>query len=203
MDISTKDQTAVDIFKYILDAGPVTLYATSTNTRFPLGTIHRHFKELEKASKIKIYYQNPKGRRKKMYGPTFYGIVYFARLDSKMLEKIENYFLLWIENKEFLDILKNEGFDIIKLQKNPKDCKQLFRKYVEYGIIVENQIDILKNDSKSISHDMLIFIGEILLTSNPKFTNHWRYLYKNLPGLQKAIDTNIQNLIAMQKQLKE
>lgn len=202
-DISVKDRTSMDIFRHVLDAGPLTLYLASRQTEFPLGTIHRHLKELEKSGKLKVYEQNAGGRKKKMYGPTFYGIVYFARLDRSILQKIENYFLLWAGNPGFAGVLQQEGFDTVGVKRDPKGSKHLFRKYVEYGIAVEDQIDMLKNNPQSISHDMFVFIGEALLISEPGFAEKWRYLYRNLPGLQKAIDSNIANLARMQRQLKK
>jgi len=202
VDISAKTRTAADIFRHVLDAGPLTLYAASSDTRFPLGTIHRHFKEMESAGKIRVYHQNAGGRRKKMYGPTFYGMVYFARLDREVWKKIENYFLLWIGNLEFCRVLEQEGFDIGSVRKDRGRGKVLFRRYIEYGMEVENQIEVLKTDSSAVSRETLVLIGEILLNTDPKFRERWRYLYRNLPGLQRAVDENIESLIAMQRQLK-
>ena len=202
-DISVKDRTSADIFRHVLDAGPLTLYSASRQTRFPLGTIHRHFKELEKSGKLRVYEQSTRGRKKKTYGPTFYGIVYFARLDPTIRQKVENYFLLWADNPGFAGVLKEEGFDTAGIQKDPGGSKRLFGKYVEYGIAVEDQISILKDNPQSISHEMFVFIGEVLLVSKPGFAEKWRYLYRNLPGLQKAIGANIANLVSMQKRLEK
>ena len=202
MDISIKSNTSTNIFRHILNNGPSTLYAASIESKIPLGTIHRHFKEMEKEGKIKVYYQNTTGRKKKAYGPTFYGIVHFARIDKQIIKKIENYFLIWIENETFTEILKKEGFDIKDIQKTTSKNKILFKKYVEYGIAIENQIELLKKNSKNIPHELFVFIGETLLSSDPKFVDDWTYLYKNLPGLQKAIQNNIEKMQQMQKQLR-
>ncbi len=203
MDISGKDRTAADIFRHIMDRGPQTLYSVGTSTQFPLGTIHRHFKDMERTGRLKVYEQKAVGRKKKAYGPTFYGIVYFSRIDTDMRQKLENYFLIWSERPEFLEMLSGEGFDAERVSGDRKASKAIFRKYVEYGIAVEDQISLLKDNPGDISHEMFVFIGEVLLTSNPKFVEHWKYLYKNLPGLRKAIDANIQNLVTLQKQLRE
>ena len=49
LDMSTTNQTSMDIFREILNDGkPVTLYSANAKTRIPIGTIHRHFKQLEK-----------------------------------------------------------------------------------------------------------------------------------------------------------
>ena len=78
-DISTKTQTTVDIFKAIMDYGPLTLYSANNKTRIPIGTIHRHFKQLRKANKIRVYTSKRKGRKKIEYGPTIYGMIKIGR----------------------------------------------------------------------------------------------------------------------------
>jgi hypothetical protein len=55
MDMSTAEKTSLDIFKGIMDWGPLTLYSANAKTRMPIGTIHRHIKLLEKTGKIKAY----------------------------------------------------------------------------------------------------------------------------------------------------
>ena len=78
MDMSTTNQTSMDIFREILDGGkPVTLYSANAKTRIPIGTIHRHFKQLEKTEKIRIYESVQTGRKKIKYGPTIYGMIHF------------------------------------------------------------------------------------------------------------------------------
>ncbi len=203
MDISGKDRISADIFRHILDRGPQTLYSTGTGTRISLGTIHRHFKDLEGTGRLKVYEQKTDGRKKKAYGPTFYGIVYFARIDRAIRQKLENYFLIWSQRSEFLEMLNGEGFDVKRIAVNPKASKTVFRRYVEYGISIEEQISLLRSNPGDISHEMFVFIGEILLTSDPKFVEQWRYLYRNLPGLRRAIDANIRNLVALQRQLRK
>jgi len=87
-DISTTNQTSVDIFKAIMDYGPLTLYSAKSNTRIPIGTIHRHFKQLNKAGKIRVYESKRKGRKKIEYGPTIYGMISISRPDkTKSLQK--------------------------------------------------------------------------------------------------------------------
>jgi predicted ArsR family transcriptional regulator len=67
----------MDIFRGIMDKGPLTLYLANTKLRMSFGTIHRHFKTLEKDGKIRVYESRKKGRKKIEYGPTIYGIVCF------------------------------------------------------------------------------------------------------------------------------
>lgn len=202
-DISAGRRTSLDIFRHLMDAGPLTLYAASAGTRFALGTVHRHFKELEAAGKIRVYVQEAAGRRRRLYGPTFYGIVHFARADGGIRDKIENYFLLWADNPGFQKMLHEEGFDAAAVRRDPRGSGRLFRRYVEYGVAVEDRIESLKNDPGAISHDLFVFMGEMLLISDPRFARRWEYLYKNLPGLRRAIDSNIRNLVDAQRRLRK
>jgi ribosome maturation protein Sdo1 len=64
MDMSTAEKTSLDIFKSIMDWGPLSLYSANAKTRMPIGTIHRHIKLLEKTGKIKAYEFKTTGRKK-------------------------------------------------------------------------------------------------------------------------------------------
>ena len=107
--MSTAEKTSLDIFKSIMDWGPLSLYSANAKTRMPIGTIHRHIKLLENAGKIKAYQSKTTGRKKIQYGPTIYGMISFYRQDSKFASQIQNYFLLWIEQKK----IKKEPGDAI------------------------------------------------------------------------------------------
>jgi len=63
-DISTAAHTSMDIFRAIMDHGQLTLYSANAKTRIPIGTIHRHFKQLNKLGKIRVYESKDKGRKK-------------------------------------------------------------------------------------------------------------------------------------------
>lgn len=204
MDISGSKQTAMDIFRLILDEGPLTLYSASTKSRFPLGTIHRHFKEMEKSKKIKVYETDQSSRKKKPYGPTVFGIISFYDFDKQIRAKLENYFLLWTEHKEFLSDLKENGFDVDKIIANPKKSKELFRKYVEYGAAVEYHLALLQKDPSLLPREASVFVGEMLLvTMDPSYMKLWEELYTNLPGLRKEIDSYLGDMIQVQKRLKK
>ena len=166
-DMSTAQKTSMDIFRGIMDHGPLTLYSANQKTRMPIGTIHRHFKQLEKTGKIRIYESGKKGRKKIEYGPTIYGIVSFYRQDSEFARKIQNYFLIWIENKEFQNELEKEGFDTTL--DNLKKSKQVFQKYMDYFSGVEEQIEKIKRGEDIVSRDTLIMISSGLLSSNPQY----------------------------------
>jgi hypothetical protein len=166
----------------------------------PIGTIHRHIKLLEKNGKIKIYELKTKGRRKIQYGPTIYGILSFYRQDKKIASLIQNYFLLWIEHKEFQKELQKEGFDI---SGNLKESKIIFQKYMVYFSAVEDQIEKIKKDDNVVSRDVLILISSGLLSSDPQYQKIWEELYQNLPGMRKSLDQYMTNMIKSYKEFKK
>lgn len=204
MDISSGTQTAMDIFRLILDEGPLTLYSASTKSRFPLGTIHRHFKELEKARKIKVYGTDKNSRKKKPYGPTSFGIISFHDFDKHIQKNLENYFLLWITHEDFLSDLKENGFDVDEVKSNPQKSKELFKKFVTYNAAVEYVLSLLKENPSILPRQLSIFIGEMLLASlEPSYVKLWEELYTKLPGLRKEIDDHIKELVKIQKRLQK
>jgi len=200
-DISTTAQTSVDIFKAIMDYGPLTLYSANSNTRIPIGTIHRHFRQLSKAGKIRVYESKRKGRKKIEYGPTIYGMISISRQDQEFAEKIENYFLIWIEHKEFQKELAVEGFDVSL--ENLKRSKHVFRKYMDYFSAVEEQIEKIRKGEDAISHDILIMLSSQMLSTNPHYRKLWMQLYNELPGMQKSIDKYMENTIKSYKDFKK
>lgn len=197
--MSASEKTSLDIFRSIMDLGPLTLYLANSKTKIPIGTIHRHIKHLEKVGKIRVYTSNTKGRKKIQYGPTIFGIISFYRKDRKFASLIENYFLLWIENKEFQKELEKEGFDIsVKHEK----LKKIFKKYMDYGSAIEEQMEKIKKGDNIISRDILILISSGLLSSNPHYQKLWHDLYQNLPGMRKDIDDYMIDMIKSYKNLK-
>ncbi len=200
-DISNASKTSMDIFRSIMDYGPLTLYAANNKTKIPIGTIHRHFKLLEKARKIRVYKSNKKGRKKIEYGPTIYGILSFYRQDRMIAEKIENYFLLWAENREFQYELHKEGFERFDAKKSQK-AKRIFHKYMDYFSAIEDQIDIIKNGNDIITRDILIMISSGLLSTNPHYQKMWRDLYQNLPGMRESLDNYMKSMIKSHRELK-
>lgn len=204
MDMSSGTQTAVDIFRLILDEGPLTLYSASTKSAFPLGTIHRHLKEMEKSKKIKVYGTAKNSRKKKPYGPTVFGFISFYDFDKDIQKNLENYFLLWIEHEDFLTDLKENGFDVGEIKSNLKKSKELFRKFVIYNVAVEYVLSSLKKDPSIMPRQLSLFIGEMLLHSlEPSFIKLGEELYTKLPGLREEVDSNIKEIVQIQKQLKK
>jgi hypothetical protein len=200
MDMSTAEKTSLDIFKGIMDWGPLTLYSANAKTRMPIGTIHRHIKLLEKTGKIKAYESKTTGRKKIQYGPTIYGILSFYRQDKKFSSSIQNYFLLWIEHKEFQKELEKEGFDI---SGDLAKSKHIFQKYMDYFSAVEKQMEKIKKGDSVISRDVLILISSGLLSSDPHYQKLWQELYQNLPGVRKSLDEYMTNMIKSYKEFKK
>jgi len=199
--MSTKTQTSVDIFRAIMDHGPLTLYSANNKTRIPIGTIHRHFKQLSKANKIRVYESKRKGRKKIEYGPTIYGMIRFYRQDKEFAEKIENYFLMWIEHKEFQKELAVEGFDTTF--EILKKSKHVFRKYMNYFSAIEQQIEKIRKGEDAISHDILIILSSEMLSSDPHYQKLLIELYNELPGMQKSLDEHMETMMKSYKEFKE
>ena len=192
-DISKAQQTSLDIFKAIMNNGsPLTLYSANSITRIPIGTIHRHFKMLEETARIRPYQTDSDGRKKKEYGPTLYGITMSYIVDKEFAKKVENYFLIWIENDEFKKELAVAGFDTnLEILKK---SKHVFKKYLDYFGAIEEQIERIKNGTDAVSHEIMTYIGTILLSSKPRYQKMWTDLYHDLPGMQKRFDDNMRNM---------
>lgn len=200
-DISTTAHIPADIFQAIMDNGPLTLYSANVKTKIPIGTIHRYFKILNNSGKIRVYESKTKGRKKIEYGPTMYGIIVHYTQDKAFAEKIENYFLLWIEHKEFQKDLAKEGFDIST--ENLKKSKHLFKKYLDYFGAVEDQIIKIRKGEDSISHDILIMLSSQILSSNPQYQKLLMELYDKIPGMQKSLEGYMENMVKSYDEFKK
>ena len=201
VNMSTATQTSLDIFKAIMDHGPLTLYSANSKTKISIGTIHRHFKQLSASGKIRVYNLRKRGRKKIEYGPTIYGLIYIYRLDKEFARKIENYFLIWIEYKEFQKDLETEGFDISA--ENLKKSKHVFRKYLEYFSAVEEQIEKIRSGEDSISRDIQVLFGSMMLSSNPHYRKLWIELYSQLPGIEKSLDDHMETMLKSYQAFKK
>lgn len=201
VDISKTARTPADIFRAIMDNGPLTLYLANVKTKMPIGTIHRYFKQLSGAGKIRVYESKSKGRKKIEYGPTIYGIISFYKQDKEFAKKIENYFLIWIEREEFQNDLAKEGFDVSS--KRLKQSKHLFRKYLDYFGAVEEQIEKIRKGEDTISHDILIMLSSQILSSNPQYQKLLTELYNEIPGMQKSLEEYMETMIKSYKEFKK
>ena len=119
---------------------------------------------------------------------------------QKIASLIQNYFLLWIEHKEFQKELQKEGFDI---SGNLKESKIIFQKYMAYFSAVEDQIEKIKKGDNVVSRDVLILISSGLLSSDPQYQKIWEELYQNLPGMRKSLDQYMTNMIKSYKEFKK
>jgi hypothetical protein len=184
-----------------LEHGPLTLYSANQKSSLAIGTIHRHFKQLQESAKIKVYHVD--GKRKKVaYGPTVFGFVSFYG-DRHVREKLENYFLLWSDKKEFLDDLYGEGFDKQQVSENPREYKKIFANYVKFFNGVEDTIDSIARGESDLPREILIFLSSALLTNDPKYQKIWEDLYANLPALRKSLDEYIYNTVSSYNEFKK
>jgi hypothetical protein len=199
MDMSAHEKTQISLFRTILEDGPLTLYAANTKSTSPIGTIHRHFKQMIDSKWIKVYAGlEDKSRRKIPYGPTLLGIIHFYRLDKTIQSRLEHHFLYWIRFDDFLAELGDEGFD----QKNPKTSKELFRKYIHYFAGVEDQIEMLR-EPQAFPRELLLYIGEFLLVRRPEYMKIWEELYKKMPTIRKNVDGYMESTIEFYNTLKK
>jgi hypothetical protein len=199
MDMSGHEKTQVSLFRDILDEGPLTLYAANSKSTSPIGTIHRHFKQMIENHWIKIYASlEDKSRRKIPYGPTLLGIIHFYRLDKTIQSRLEHHFLRWIRFDDFVLELSDEGFD----PKNLKNSKELFRKYIYYFAGVEDQIETL-HEPQTVPRELLLYIGEFLLVRRPEYMKIWEELYKKMPVIRKNVDGYMESTIEFYNTLKK
>lgn len=198
MDISNHEKTQSSIFRTILENGPLTLYTANSKSSSPIGTIHRHFKQMNENKWIKIYTNiEDKSRRKIPYGPTLLGMIHFYRLDKTIQTKLERHFLKWIRFEDFFEELNEEGFDLRDL----KNSKELFKKYIHYFAGVEDQIDTLK-EPQTVPRELLLYIGEFLLVRKPEYMKIWEELYQKMPIIRKNVDEYIQSTTEFYNKLK-
>lgn len=202
MDMSGHEKTQMRLFRLILEDGPLTLYTANAKLDVPIGTIHRHIKELTSSKKIKIYRSMEKSGRKKIpYGPTLVGLVYFYRFDKMIPERLESHFLKWLEFDDFVSELRDEGFTEENLAR-PKETKILFKKYIHYFAGVEDQIDSLRNPDV-IPRNILLYIGEFLLALRPEYMRIWEDLYRKMPVIRKNADEYMESTIESYRRLKK
>ena len=200
-NISAAEQVSLDIFRMIMDHGPLTLYSANAKARISIGTVHRHIKQLEKARKIRVYESQKTGRRKIKYGPTIYGMIYAYGHDAEFAKKIENYFLIWIDREEFQRDLAEEGFDVSA--SNLKRSKHVFKKYMDYFSAVEQEIDRIKSGASSLSHEMLVFFSSmVMMSSDLRYQRLWTELYNELPGMRKNLDQQMETMVESYRHFK-
>lgn len=202
MDISSHDKTALELFKAIIDKGPLTLYSANTQSNMPIGTIHRHFKEMVKTEKIMVYKSSTSGRKKISYGPTVYGFVYFYRMDEELQKNLDFYFDTWIKNEKFVDDLVKSGFDKKRMTLDKKS-KKTFAKFVYFYAGVEDQLNYLVKNLNDVPRDVRWFIGGFLLVRKKEYMQTHEELITEIPGLRKDISNFLEVMIKSYGKLKK
>lgn len=201
MDRSNYEKTQSNLFKVILDEGPLTLYTANSKTQNPLGTIHRHFKAMLESKWVKVYSSLEDTSRGKIhYGPTLLGIIHFYNTDPNIQNRLEHYFYRWMGYEDFKKELHEEGF-VDKDLANLKKCSALFKKYIHYFAGVEEHIAMLKEPEK-IPRDILLYIGEFLLVRRPEYMVIWEELYQKMPTIRKNVDEYMNSTISFYNKMK-
>ena len=196
--MSPHEKTQSALFRTVLDEGPLTLYAANSKSASPIGTIHRHFKQMIESKWLKVYSSQDKSRRKIPYGPTLLGVIHFYRLDKTIQSRLEHHFLKWVRFDDFVSELKDEGFDL----KNLKSSKDLFRKYIHYFAGVEDEIETLK-EPQTVPREMLLYIGEFLLVRKSEYMKIWEELYGKMPTIRKNVDDYMESTAEFYNRLKK
>jgi len=203
MDISAHNRTALELFKIIITKGPLTLYSANARSNMPIGTIHRHFKEMIETEKIMVYEASQAGRKKISYGPTLYGFIYFYRLDDEIKKNLDSYFDTWIKKEKFVEDLKEAGFDERKIIADEKTSRKIFSKFVYFYAGIEDQLEYLVKNLKDVPRDIRWFIGGFLLVRKREYMKTYDELVGLMPGLRKDISNFLESMIKSYGKLKK
>ena len=203
MDISAHDKTALELYKIIINKGPLTLYSANSRSNMPIGTIHRHFKEMIETEKIMIYEISQAGRKKISYGPTVFGFIYFYRLDDEIKKNLDSYFDTWIKKEKFVEDLKKAGFDEKKITSDAKESKKTFSKFIYFYAGIEDQLEYLVKNLKDVPRDIRWFMGGFLLVHKREYMKTYDELVKTMPGLRKDISNFLESMIESYGKLKK
>ena len=203
MDISAHDKTALELFKIVINKGPLTLYTANTRSNMPIGTIHRHFKEMIETEKIMVYEISQSGRKKISYGPTVFGFIYFYRLDDEIKKNLDSYFYTWIKKEKFVEDLKKAGFDEKKITSDAKESKKIFSKFIYFYAGIEDQLEYLVKNLKDVPRDIRWFMGGFLLVHKREYMKAYNDLVRTMPGLRKDISNFLESMIESYGNLKK
>ena len=203
MDISAHDKTALELYKIIINKGPLTLYSANSRSNMPIGTIHRHFKEMIETEKIMIYEISQAGRKKISYGPTVFGFIYFYRLDDEIKKNLDSYFDTWIKKEKFVEDLKKAGFDEKKITSDAKESKKIFSKFIYFYAGIEDQLEYLVKNLKDVPRDIRWFMGGFLLVHKKEYMKAYNDLVRTMPGLRKDISNFLESMIESYGNLKK
>lgn len=188
-EISAYDLKAAEIFRMILEDGePKTSYDLIFKKNLPTATVHRHLKRMIEDKAITIY---GKGhlRKKKPYGPTFYGLISYYGVDKELTKNLEQYFEMWKDNQDFRAAIEQLGFDERKMKTHNDECKKMFRIWIETCARCEEAYDKLAEDPYKVPYEVQQFLGGILLSGDKKLIQHYEELYAFSKPFRIQMDT--------------
>ena len=201
MDISASDITTAKLFKTLVSNGPSTVYSIANQENIPQPTVHRIFKNLEKASMIQVYEEDKAhGRRRIFYGPTVNGVLgmccLFDNIPKENLD-LELIFDVWLKEEKFFNELI-PLFSANKLQNAPVNSKKIFKKFLKSQAKALKEFEKYIDENGDIPFDYKVQMGATLLRGkNPeKFDRDSRELIAEMPGLAAILKNNqeMQNL---------
>lgn len=200
-DISVFDIASYEIFKDIIQNGPITAYSIKTEKNMAYATVHQHFKDMEKKKFIKIYEEQDhrSGQKKKFYGPTLNGIVGFCRVRPRFKSRLEFIYLKWKGHEKFVEELQTLGFDIKQIENDPK-AKKYFIKYLEFMLRVTKVAETLNEISLEEKMEMVMMYYSI---KNPE--EYFKFLeeFSYMPGIRKqAMDEMREQKMILERIMK-
>lgn len=156
-DISDFDIRSFEIFKDIIQNGPITAYSIKTEKKMAYATVHQHIKDMEKRNLIKIYdEQNHRsGQKKKLYGPTIDGIAGFCVVRPRFKNRLEFIFDKWKRFPKFIEELETLGFEINTI-KNQEKAKEEFVRYMGFVINITNLAEKIQDIPFEEKTEMII-----------------------------------------------
>ena len=180
------------VFEAIAEKGPISVYEASdkkdpNNPSF--ASVHRHFKNLEEEKLITIYAEglSKNGRPKKLYGPTFEGIIEFYFDDEGIPDQeLGSVFKKWAKQKKFFESEQGpvKTFDYDDYKKNPDKVFEVFKKLVKFY-----KKSLLESE-KPIPDEMKIHVGMLIysMKNQKEYLETIEYLYKESKAFRAGLD---------------
>jgi len=183
MDISDIDRFDFDLFKKMIDSGPITVYSLSNISNRAHPTVHRHFKELEADEYIRVYRteDHRTGQKKKFYGPTIQGIFWFCTLFKEYHKRLDFIIDKWKGEEPFLKELVINGFDLKLLETDPVYFKNIFKKFAKF--YADSWYEVVNYVP---TQDTWMAVGSFLigLKHPKKYSKIMKELFQAVPGFK-------------------
>ena len=199
LDIPQSERLDQEIFDLVLTRGPITVYSASKESRIPLPTIHRHFKQMEKEENIKIYREEPhqSGNPKKLYGPTLEGVFGFSADFENIRKKFDSIFEKWLQEKPFVKDIKGAfGFEEDFIKQSPQETIKICKKFMRF---YNDAFELVEDDEVLDEH--IVDVGFLLLSKkNPKkYFEITKELYETMPNFRLNMDRmfDVMNILHM------